>query len=822
MKRNLLLKTMLLLCALMVGSSSAWGQDPVQILSWTARTTSDGTDSYTSGYTYETNKISWKDGYGQDSGTKNKDIISIGLYHTTNKLVTATPASITFTAKLGAGSTKDPLGYNVYACFLDKDGNDIADTEVTVTTKITDKTGSNYSVNMSTTKATDAYGVRIYHKKEDSWNVRYYNFSLSYVSAATPHTLTFSATGGTITATNATTSAAVTSGSSVPEGTTLNIIAAPNSGYIFTGWSSSPSATFGNASNASTTYVMPTADATLTANFEEDNTDYTITLTQTTGGTIEASTSTAKSGTEITLTPTPASDYRFVSWDVKDASNNEVVVANNKFTMPASNVTAKATFAQEYAITINAAENGSVEADPTTGIAGETITLTATPAVNYALNTITVKDEDNADVEVSGTGNTRTFTMPGKAVTVTATFNIPKGSFANPYTVEELVNASANNNIWVRGYIVGDLESNTKPVRTTGFSDTNFVICMTTDPGDDNFNTASKNDVSCIRLEDNIIRVNNKLDTHTYLIGKTVMVYGKTESFYGKMGIKTPKAVLVDNVMTLKDFGETVASDIPGYSQNSNILYYTNSNVTGINIIKEQSSGSCSTTSPLNITDGEPIRVLSDVTVPSITNSRTLSADADAYTWYEPYAYTLPDGNTAYTFTGANGSSLTFEEAGTQTLAANTPYLIIAGNDVNGSVNSSVTVKATPTTNGDGGTQGDWQFVGTYNSMTAAEAATANMWALGSGNKWKYYTSGDAYGVYPRRCYMINSTEKASNNARTFDTVFGGEATYIELVNKTNPEENRIYTLDGKFVGTKKDVLKSGVYVINGKKFMVK
>ena len=182
----------------------------------------------------------------------------------------------------------------------------------------------------------------------------------------------------------------------------------------------------------------------------------------------------------------------------------------------------------------------------------------------------------------------------------------------------------------------------------------------------------------------------------------------------------------------------------------------------------------------------------------------------------------MPAGNTAYTFTGASGSSLTFTELGSQTLAANTPYLIIAGDDVNGSINAETVIKATPATNTSGGTQGDWQFVGTYNSMKADEAAAANMWALGSGNKWKYYTGTDTWGVYPRRCYMINSTEKTSNNARTFDTVFGGEATYIELINKTNPEESRIYTLDGKYVGTKKDVLKGGVYVRNGKKFVIK
>ena len=646
----------------------------------------------------------------------------------------------------------------------------------------------------------------------------------------TPHTLTFSATGGTITATNAATSAAVTSGASVPEGTILNIIATPNSGYTFTGWSSSPSANFGNASSASTTYVMPTTDATLIANFEADNTEYDITLNPSSGGTIDASVSSAKSGTEITLTPTPDSGYRFVSWTVLDGDANEVTVTNNKFTMPASDVEVEGTFAREYAITINAAENGSVEADPTAGIAGETITLTATPAANYALSAVTVKDADNGDVEVSGTGNTRTFTMPAKAVTVTPTFSIPKGSFLDPYTVAEVwemynANSSLSVEGWVTGYIVGSVPQNNQPIATsTGHSTTTLALMGSPTISNPSTNVVDRTDLLVIQMEgSNIISKNNNVSDHPEHIGKIALIKGTIKKYYGIAGVNPSTIIQIGNMMTLKGVINSTA-DIPGYTDDGSMVYYVkvNEEVDAKNVIHENPGATTLTVGEYVISDDDNIYIPYDITASKVTNDRTLSADADAYTWYEPYAYTLPAGNTAYTFTGASGSSLTFTELGSQTLAANTPYLIIAGDDVNGSINAETVVKATPATNTSGGTQGDWQFVGTYNSMTAAEAATANMWALGSGNKWKYYTGTDTWGVYPRRCYMINSTEKASNNARTFDTVFGGEATYIELVNKTNPEESRIYTLDGKYVGTKKDVLKSGVYVSNGKKFVIK
>jgi hypothetical protein len=71
-----------------------------------------------------------------------------------------------------------------------------------------------------------------------------------------------------------------------------------------------------------------------------------------------------------------------------------------------------------YAITITTPENGTVTADMTTAAAGKTVTLTIEPATGYELETLTVKDAYNNTFTVTG----NTFTMPARAVTVTATF----------------------------------------------------------------------------------------------------------------------------------------------------------------------------------------------------------------------------------------------------------------------------------------------------------------------------------------------------------------------------------------------------------------
>ena len=60
------------------------------------------------------------------------------------------------------------------------------------------------------------------------------------------------------------------------------------------------------------------------------------------GGTASASLSTAAPGTEITLTATPSTGYHFKEWQVTEATVS--IGGDNKFTMPAGNVTVKAVF----------------------------------------------------------------------------------------------------------------------------------------------------------------------------------------------------------------------------------------------------------------------------------------------------------------------------------------------------------------------------------------------------------------------------------------------------------------------------------------------
>ena len=115
---------------------------------------------------------------------------------------------------------------------------------------------------------------------------------------------------------------------------------------------------------------------------EDDNSDkpdpipeYSITVLNDGNGTASASAQKSAAGKEITLTAAPNEGYQFKEWVVE---SGDVAITENKFTMPASNVTVRAMFEEIYTITYdaNGATSGTVPAAQTK-IQDEDLTLAA-------------------------------------------------------------------------------------------------------------------------------------------------------------------------------------------------------------------------------------------------------------------------------------------------------------------------------------------------------------------------------------------------------------------------------------------------------------
>lgn len=137
-------------------------------------------------------------------------------------------------------------------------------------------------------------------------------------------------------------------------GETVTLTATPDSGYHFTGWTSSDGVTFANASSESTTFTMPAGDVTVTAGFtriSSGSTTYAITAPDAENGTVRVSPSRASRGTTVTITVTPDEGYELESLTVLDSRDNEITLTDKgdgkyTFTMPSGRVTVEASFAE--------------------------------------------------------------------------------------------------------------------------------------------------------------------------------------------------------------------------------------------------------------------------------------------------------------------------------------------------------------------------------------------------------------------------------------------------------------------------------------------
>ncbi len=160
-------------------------------------------------------------------------------------------------------------------------------------------------------------------------------------------------------------------------------------------------------------------------------------------GTVTSSRKKADQGNPVTITATPDEGYVLESLTV-DGTDVTGNVSNNSytFTMPASDVTVTATFVLAWnavGYTVSPEGTGQVKmiggTEVSDGVSksqmGTLVTVKVVPGTGYAINTVTATDAGGNSVALTtgetngshdGWGTYYTFTMPGSAVTINATF----------------------------------------------------------------------------------------------------------------------------------------------------------------------------------------------------------------------------------------------------------------------------------------------------------------------------------------------------------------------------------------------------------------
>ena len=194
----------------------------------------------------------------------------------------------------------------------------------------------------------------------------------------------------------------------------------PKEGYHFKEWQ----VISGGVTIKNNKFTMPDNNVEVKAIFEEDTppapTEHTVTVTSGGNGTASASPAKAAAGAEITLSATPDRGYHLKEWQVESPAG--LVITNDKFTMPDTNVAIKAIFEEdappaptEHTVTVTSGGNGTASASPAKAVAGVEITLNATPDKGYHLKEWQVISGGVTIVDDK-------FTMPDSNVEIKAIF----------------------------------------------------------------------------------------------------------------------------------------------------------------------------------------------------------------------------------------------------------------------------------------------------------------------------------------------------------------------------------------------------------------
>ena len=156
-----------------------------------------------------------------------------------------------------------------------------------------------------------------------------------------------------------------------------------------------------------TDFIMPAEDAVVEVIFRRIL--YNVCVRESEYGTTKVNTEKASIGDQIIISAVPNEGYELVSIAV-----NGNVISDLKFSMPASDIEIEAAYKKkDYVVTIGNTTNGTVVVSKTTANMNDVITITATPAEGYEIDT----------VKVNGTAIEGTFfNMPAEDVTVEVIF----------------------------------------------------------------------------------------------------------------------------------------------------------------------------------------------------------------------------------------------------------------------------------------------------------------------------------------------------------------------------------------------------------------
>lgn len=210
----------------------------------------------------------------------------------------------------------------------------------------------------------------------------------------------------------------------------------PVSGNMFDKWTSNNGGSFADASKASTVFTMPEANVTVTPSYKAGSSSSAkapfIIFFNAAGGYVSPTSAVTGLDGKLASLPIPSrSGYVFIGW-YSEPDGGSLISTNTVFE---DNSTIYAHWEREDYIPDNSSRNeyaviaasnagGSVGISRDFAVEGSTVSFTVSPDGGYVLDSLTVRDSWWNVIDVHDQGGGRySFTMPNKAVTISAAFS---------------------------------------------------------------------------------------------------------------------------------------------------------------------------------------------------------------------------------------------------------------------------------------------------------------------------------------------------------------------------------------------------------------
>ena len=255
----------------------------------------------------------------------------------------------------------------------------------------------------------------------------------------------------------------------------------------------------------------------------------------------------------------------------------------------------------------------------------------------------------------------------------------------------------------------------------------------------------------------------------------------------------------LSNGITSVDIKGATVSDFDGnqffFKNPNNIVYATSEYGYSHNIVAD------GTTTKLILDDAHPFNAPTGFTATSVELTRNVQAGINSF--YLPFAVTATEVGAAKIATWNEGVTFTTQES----IDANTPFITTGATAATKLNFGEKTVVTTPTTS-------DGKFVGIYVPQTS----TVDKYGINSAGKIQAGNSTTKCNAF--RAWLTEIPAAAR------EITIDGDATGINSIENGKQKNDDVwYDLQGRRIGQWSMVngqLKSGIYIINGKKVVVK